>query len=104
MLCASVREIALDTTPQDILRLRGVVTAVHEGNRGFASTFLEDAVGRIPEGTHITFSLVDWQSDVLPRKGQLVTLERVTLFEKGWRALRARPIRIEGERQRGEFR
>jgi len=82
--------------------VRGVVTAVHEGGEGFASTYLHDAIDGIPEGTHITFSLKDWQGgSTLPRKGQVVSLEQITLFEKGWRALCAKPIGIDGGRQRG---
>jgi hypothetical protein len=98
------RVAAANTVPSQI-SVRGVVTSVHEGEEGFVSTSLHDTVGDIPEGTHITFSLKDWSGNNLPRKGQMVSLEQITLFEKGWRALCARPISIGvGRVQRGEYR
>lgn len=105
MVSSRNRVGAASTGLSQITSVRGVVTAVHVGEEGFASTSLHDAVDNIPKGTHITFSLRDWRDGGnLPRKGQVVSLEKITLFEKGWRALCARPISIDGDRQRGVYR
>ncbi len=83
--------------------IRGIVASVHDdGNDGFVSVSLRTSVAGVPEGTHITFSLKDWRGDNLPRKGQMVDLGDVSLFEKGWRALSARPIQLKRtENQKG---
>ena len=81
--------------PTEAELIQGVVASVHcEGEDGFVSASLRTAVAGVPEGTHITFSLKDWQGSSPPRKGQVVSLEDVSLFEKGWRALSARPIQM----------
>jgi len=61
----------------------------------FCSVVLRSDLPKIASGTHITFSLKDWQGNSLPRCGQVVTLEQITLFRKGWRSLFAAPIQIE---------
>lgn len=43
-------------------------------------------------GIPITFSFQVWKSRNTPMKGQCVTLHDVSKFERGWRALEARPI------------
>lgn len=65
-----------------------------EGDARFVVTYLEPnsphSVG-ILRGESITFSLRDWKGDGEPRKDQIVILEEVQPFRKGWRALSARP-------------
>lgn len=72
-----------------------------EGMRATVSLVFENYAVAHPEegeelleGETITFSLSDWEGDFLPRKGQIVILEVVQEFERGWRALRARPVRF----------
>ena len=48
--------------------------------------------GELLEGEPITFSLSAWTNDDSPRRNQCVRLSQVTLFEKGWRAMRAAPV------------
>ncbi|MFA6494878.1 MAG: hypothetical protein WC246_00730 [Candidatus Paceibacterota bacterium] len=75
--------------------VRGVVASVHrEASGGFAAVLLLASMGEIPKGERITFSFSDWRGNILPRKGQVVQLESLTLFEKGWRALAAIPIQV----------
>lgn len=75
--------------------VRGVIANVHqEALGGFAAALLLASLGEIPKGERVTFSLGDWRGNVLPRKGQVVQLESLTLFEKGWRALAASPIQV----------
>lgn len=71
-------------------------------------------IASVPNGTHpyfvafplpdqgldvkesITFTATEWRSadDTLPRPGQVVTLERITQFSRGWRAQAASPIEL----------
>jgi hypothetical protein len=52
----------------------------------------EFAGDNLTDETSITFPLTEWKGAEPPRSGQMVTLENVQLFERGWRASRARPI------------
>ncbi len=67
----------------------GEVTAVHEA---FCSVSLGVDPPKIQRGSHITFSMENWQGKRTPLCGQVVILEELTLFKKGWRALSAKPI------------
>lgn len=86
----------LDTSKQDNPSLKkGRVTNVTlDGPNRFASVMLVSKCIGVPDGTHITFSLDDWHGRFPPRKNQLVVLEEVDLFDKGWRALWAGPIQM----------
>lgn len=44
--------------------------------------------------TSITFTLVNWCGDGDPSPGQVVVLQNVQLYERGWRAASARPITL----------
>ena len=47
----------------------------------------------LPLGESITFGLGNWsQQDCPPEPGQVVVLENVRKFERGWRAKLARPL------------
>jgi len=41
----------------------------------------------------VTFSLSVWQGDSRPKRGQVVLLDDVEKFARGWRAQSASPIR-----------
>lgn len=69
-----------------------VGSVLGSGSRRFAVTYPRAAQSGVTENTSITFSLADWNGIGEPRKGQVVILEEVQRFARGWRALRARPI------------
>lgn len=70
----------------------GEVTAVHAK---YCSVALRCELEKISKGSHITFSMCDWQGNESPRCGQVVALDNLTLFRRGWRALKASPIQIQ---------
>jgi hypothetical protein len=80
------RAIVMDIRGQRARRY--VVTYPHE----YSGDVLTDE-------TSITFLLGEWKGAEEPRRGQIVTLENVQLFERGWRASRARPITPETSRK-----
>jgi len=85
--------------------IRAIVGKVRgDGKFRFVIAYLEKGVTLpgIGEGESITFSLSDWQGDQEPRKEQVVLLEGVQLFQKGWRATLARPIVLEPQATREE--
>ena len=47
----------------------------------------------------VTFklSLDVWSGDGLPQKGEIVILEQITRFKRGWRALKARRFNLSDE-------
>lgn len=49
----------------------------------------------IPKGTAVTFSLSQWDDMVRPQKGQVIFLQQIRMFVKGWRAEKARPIALQ---------
>ena len=53
----------------------------------------------VPSGTTITFSMSEWKDRFEPRRGQVVLLGDVEKFAKGWRARRARPIRLNSKEE-----
>lgn len=61
-----------------------------EGKKRYAIAYPREPTPEIPEGQSVTFSIdLAWQEDREPQQGQVVLLGDMTLFEKGWRALRA---------------
>lgn len=98
------------TQPQAIAHsgngaIRAVIGKVRDsGEQRFAIAYLEKGatLPGIGEGESITFSLSDWQGEQEPRKEQVVLLEGVQLFAKGWRAISARPIILEPQATRKE--
>lgn len=72
-------------------RITGEVTAVHND---YASVMTREDLPKIPPGSHVTFSICDWCGDRQPRRGQVVALEDLTLFSRGWRALKVSPVQI----------
>jgi hypothetical protein len=44
------------------------------------------------QGEDITFTLSIWPDRAEPQSGQLVVLSEIREFDKGWRAMSARPI------------
>lgn len=78
--------------------IRAVVgNILEQGKFRFAVAYLERGVTlpEIERGEDITFSLSDWQGKYEPQKGQVVLLEHIELFKKGWRARCARPITLQ---------
>ena len=60
--------------------------------KGFAITYLRVPTASIKEWESITFSLNKWLGKLLPEPGQIVLLELLQRFDKGWRAGKASPI------------
>lgn len=58
-------------------------------DKGYAVTYPIEEMPPVNTGTPITFSLSDWKEDSPPQKGQVVILEKVQLFVRGWRASKA---------------
>lgn len=72
--------------------VEAVVSSVNgKGDSRFAVTYPSDT-SLFPQGTTITFSLEEWEGDLLPKKGQVVILVNLERFVKGWRARSARPV------------
>lgn len=73
-----------------------VVTAVPEGKKPFVVAFPlpESTSKELTKDTSITFSLSSWSEGEKnpPIFGQVVTLENITRFARGWRATSARPV------------
>ena len=83
--------------------IRAIVGKVRgDGKFRFAIVYLEKGVilPGIKEGESITFSLSDWQGEIEPQKEQVVLLDDVRLFMRGWRAHSARPITLEPQATR----
>ncbi len=68
----------------------------------FVVTYLERGTNHpdIGEEQTVTFSLVDWQGELEPRKDQVVILGDVHEFRNGWRALTARPVTLKNTENR----
>ena len=64
------------------------------GNR-FAVAYLAQDHPVISRDESITFSISDWKDTTEPRKGQVVVLDGVKKFARGWRATIAYPIGAE---------
>ena len=81
-----------DGTEEEV---EAVVSAIkgEEGNR-FAVAYPTQDSALISKKTTITFSLSEWKGNREPRRGQIVLLADIEKFAKGWRARRARPIRM----------
>lgn len=87
---------ATDETPAlQIIRAR--VGKVRED--GIIVTYPIRTMGELNVTTDITFHLSVWGGNNQPRPGQIVELEGVALFMKGWRANSARPILPNGNRK-----
>jgi hypothetical protein len=74
--------------------IEAIVSQVHT-KEGFVSASLRYQVGDVLKGTHITFSIKDWSEKDPPCKGQVVKFSEINLFEKGWRASKVQPIKIQ---------
>ena len=46
------------------------------------------------EGDTITFSMTAWKGNHVPVHGQVVMLHDIEQFERGWRARKAEPVRL----------
>lgn len=91
--------------PDGDTTIRAIVGKVRDaGEQRFVVAYLEKGVTLpgIANGESITFSLCDWQGAQEPRKEQVVLLQGVQLFQKGWRATSARPIVLEPQATRKE--
>lgn len=78
--------------PEEVEAVVGAVKG--EGDDRFAVAYPTQNNPLIPKRTVITFSLSEWESKREPRCGQLVLLAEIERFAKGWRARRARPVRM----------
>jgi len=85
------------------IRIVALVSKVRDHPQGsFAVTYPVERTGfSIPQEIGkeaVTFTVAEaWQDEFEPQAGQLVVLSGLRLFEKGWRALSARPIRLRRE-------
>jgi len=77
--------------------LEAVVTSVDDRKgKKYAVTKVTPSSPRptsIPAEATVTFSLSEWNGEHAPKPGQLVHLEDVEKFAKGWRARLAKPVR-----------
>jgi hypothetical protein len=72
--------------------VRARVGTVHV-NKGYAVAYSLGTYGEVVAGKDITFSLDKWEGgSELPKTNQIIDLEEVTLFNRGWRAGIARPV------------
>ena len=76
---------------RDIVSVEAVVADVIV-EKGFAVAYIRVTTAAIKKWESITFSLSKWDGELLPEPGQIVLLELVQRFEKGWRAGKASPI------------
>lgn len=72
-----------------------VITAVKPGQQPYAVAYPHDDIpsSELTRSTSITFTLLKaWTGDGQPDCGQIVTLDRVEKFARGWRAAIASPV------------
>jgi hypothetical protein len=75
--------------------IRAVVGDVcGRGKNRYVVAYPEEGGILLPEGATITFSLSDWEGKHEPLNGQVVLLQDVQQFKKGWRARCAKPISL----------
>jgi hypothetical protein len=90
-----------ETRSTATVELRAIVgRIVGQAPRGFAVTYLQpmDQHPDISCEDTVTFSLTDWEGEDGPQKEQVVILDDVQLFRKGWRARSARPIMLSNKK------
>ncbi|HYD93069.1 MAG TPA: hypothetical protein VEB18_01255 [Candidatus Paceibacterota bacterium] len=83
------------------LKVTASVVAIVGGERPFAVTYpsKRSVGGKLREHTSITFSLSSWRGKDRPQCGQMVVLEDILLFKRGWRARVAYPISLSNTQQ-----
>lgn len=69
--------------------VRATVTKVEER---YVVTYPRNKCGDLTERDSVTFSLSDWQGGGEPECGQIVELLDTSLYSRGWRAKKARPV------------
>lgn len=76
-----------------------IITSVPDGKQPFVVSYLlpESTSHAVERGASITFSLCNWSegAENPPRFGQVVLLEKINRFARGWRASYARPLELE---------
>lgn len=77
-----------ESPPAETFRAR--VGKVRDDN--IVVTYPIRQTGELTVTTNVTFHMNVWRGGNLPRPGQVVELEGVTLFVGGWRANSASPI------------
>lgn len=85
-------------TPEGLV-VRAVVEKVcGTGSRRYAVTRPQDysAIPNVPKDGTVTFSVSPdiWQGKINPNVGQVVLLQDLQEYSRGWRALKARPSRV----------
>jgi hypothetical protein len=73
------------------LEIRARVGTVHQAE-GYVVAYVVQGTPELTNGEDVTFSLTLWQGERLPVKNQIVVLDDVELFSKGWRAQKALPV------------
>ena len=84
-------QISIPSDRDSNISVEAVIADVIPG-KGFAITYLRVPTAGIKEWESVTFSLNKWQGKLLPEPGQVVLLELLQRFDKGWRAGKASPI------------
>ncbi len=78
----------------------GVVKMVNGGRVPYV-VVIPDEEPPLPEELKgkgdITFALKVWEDTVAPEAGQVVVLSKIRTFDKGLRAMSARPITLNGQ-------
>lgn len=91
----SMQGTATAPSPAKRGTVRAVVTSVEEGRSWgwYAVTHPRgpNSFG-FSERVSITFSANAWEGEYGPEEGQIVELEAVQEFARGWRAKKARPV------------
>lgn len=70
---------------------RATITKV-DLEAGYVSTSLNESIGDVESGTHVTFCTSVWKDDEIPQRGQVVSLSDFRLFARGWRAMSVQPV------------
>jgi len=84
-----------DSEPNGTEEVEAVVSAIKgDGANRFAVAYPTQDSALKSKRTTITFSLSEWEGGREPRRGQVVFLAEIERFAKGWRARRARPVRM----------
>jgi hypothetical protein len=78
--------------------IRAVVTSVEEK---YVVTYPLEPCGDLTTRESVTFSLSVWSGKHEPQVGQIVTLIDTCLWQQGWRANGARPVRP-SKKQKGD--
>ena len=70
-----------------------VGNVIRSGKKPYLVAYPRDAT-LLPEGKAVTCSIDGWKGHSPPQKGQVITLDGVQEYARGWRAQRASPKKL----------